>query len=101
MAYCYIIYSPKLDRFYTGSTELDPEVRLEFHISKRYGNKKFTAAADDWNIFTTLQCTSIAHARKVETHIKKMKSKEFIKNLKKYPELKEKLIMKSTPGSPR
>jgi putative endonuclease len=33
-------------------------------------------------------------ARKIETHIKAMKSKKYINNLKKYPEISLKLIAK-------
>ncbi len=33
-------------------------------------------------------------AGKIENHIKKMKSKKYIKDLKKYPEIAQKLIKK-------
>jgi len=35
------------------------------------------------------------HAIRMEKHIKKMKSKVFIQNLKKYPELRNKLFQKT------
>jgi putative endonuclease len=94
MAYCYILYSPTINRFYVGSTELEPEQRLELHNIQYYGDKKFTARANDWALFLEIQCNSVQQARKIESHIKRMKSKTYIKNLKKYPELREKLIAK-------
>jgi putative endonuclease len=33
---------------------------------------------------------------KIERHIKKMKSKKYIQNLKKYPEMVEKLLIKNS-----
>ena len=38
-------------------------------------------------------------ARKIETHIKKMKSRTYCKNLLKYDEIMEKLIEKYRAGS--
>jgi putative endonuclease len=35
------------------------------------------------------------HALRIEKHIKRMKSKTFIQNLKKYPELLEKTVAKT------
>ena len=94
MAHCYILYSPKLEKYYTGSTELMPKARLELHLSKYYGKTKFTANAEDWQIFLTISCSSINQAKNIEAHIKRMKSNVYIVNLKKYPELIDKLIYK-------
>ena len=94
MAYCYILYSPSLNRFYTGSTELETDQRLELHLARHYGNKKYTAIASDWELYLEISCDSIKQARQVEAHIKKMKSKNYIINLKKYPEMIEKLLSK-------
>jgi putative endonuclease len=103
-AIVYILRSNKLDRFYIGSTELTAEERLFQHNSLAYGKMKFTATADDWTIFLEISCNSISTARQIEFHIKKMKSSVYIRNLKQYPEMIEKLIIKYTlanPGSPR
>ena len=87
--YCvYILYSEVLDRFYTGFTS-NFDVRMEFHQNPEAS--KFTAKAKDWVLFDTIECESKALALSVEKHIKSMKSKAYIKNLKKYPEMKEKL----------
>ena len=94
MAYCYILYSSSLDKFYTGSTELESDQRLELHLKQNYGNNKFTAKASDWELYLEIYCGSIQRARHVEMHIKRMKSKIYIKNLKKYPEMKERLLRK-------
>lgn len=94
MYYCYIIYSEYLNRFYIGATSLLPELRLENHLSEYYLSAKFTARANDWTIFLSIPCSSYEQARKIESHIKKMKSKKYIENLKAYPEIIEKLIIK-------
>ena len=89
--YCYILQSQTLDRYYVGSTILNVQDRLERHLSQFYGNKKFTAKANDWVVFMVIECSTIEQARKIESHIKKMKSKKYIRNLKDYPEIIEKL----------
>lgn len=88
--YCvYILYTEKLDRFYTGFTS-DFDVRMNFHDSPEA--RKFTAKAKDWIIFNKIDCESKSQALSIEKHIKSMKSKTYIKNLKQYPEMKEKLL---------
>ena len=91
---CYILFSRSLDRYYIGSTRLSVENRLRQHLSKIYGKNKFTAKADDWDIFLELKCSSEKQARDIEKHIKSMKSKKYIENLKVYPEIIEKLKSK-------
>ena len=93
-AIVYILYSGKLNRFYTGITTLSVEERLENHIQKKYGSGNFTQKADDWEVCWHLECETYSQARKIELHIKKMKSKVYIKNLMAYPELKDKLLSK-------
>jgi len=89
--FCYIIYSKKLDRFYVGSTVLKPEHRLDVHLAKYYGNSKYTAKADDWLLYFKIECNSIDQARYLEKHIKKMKSRKYLKDIKHYPEIINKL----------
>jgi len=55
------------------------------------GGKSFTGRASDWKIYLSIECTTIEQAVYVESRIKKMKSRSYIENLKKYPELVEKL----------
>jgi len=87
----YILHSMKLDRFYIGfSTDL--ATRLEFHANAEA--RKFTAKADDWELFLTIECVSKAQGLCIEKHIKQMKSKVYILNLIKYPEIIDKLKLK-------
>jgi putative endonuclease len=79
MHYVYILYSSKLDKYYIGET-IDLEERLHLHNSG-YFKKAFTSKAKDWEIKLTLTCSSIIIARKIEAHIKKMKSRIFTEKL--------------------
>ena len=94
MAYCYILHSNSLNRYYTGSTVLSPEERLKRHQEKYYGTRKFTAKANDWKIFFIIECISIEQAKRIESHIKKMKSKKYIENLVKFPQITQRLLEK-------
>ena len=92
MSTVYILYSPKLDRFYTGSC-LNLEIRLEEHRSKKFIDG-LTSKANDWELFFSIDSLSYKQARKIELHIKKMKSKKYIHDLKKHKEILSKLIDK-------
>ena len=91
--YVYILFSEKTDSFYIGFTTESVETRLQRHLSGYYDNK-YTAKADDWKIFFTIKCTSAKQAANIEKHIKKMKSKNYVRNLKLYPEISIKLLEK-------
>ena len=99
-AHIYILYSAKIDKFYIGSTELEPKARLDLHLNKKYGQSKYTAQADDWTLFFSHPCEHLTQAKRIEAHIKKMKSKVYILNLKKYPEMITRLLI-SNLGSSR
>ncbi len=92
MDYCtYILHSESLSRFYTGySSNLD--VRTTFHENP--DSRKFTYNAEDWVLFLKIDCKSQHQAMALERHIKHMKSLVYIRNLKKYPEMVEKLLDK-------
>ena len=92
MASVYILFSKNLDRFYTGSCK-DLSYRIEQHLNKDF-SKSFTAKTDDWELFLFVDHLSYDQARLIEEHIKKMKSKTYIQNLKKYPEMLQKLTIK-------
>ena len=87
----YILHSQKLNRFYIGYTA-DFEARMAFH--KTAAAHKFTAKADDWSLFLKIDCQSKPQALLMEKHIKNMKSKVYIENLLKYPEISIKLLDK-------
>jgi len=89
----YILYSPSLDSFYTGFTLTSVNERLNKHNEKYY-NKKYTARASDWEIYISIECASEKQAREIEAHIKRMKSKIYIHNLKRYPNMIIELLNK-------
>ena len=91
-ATCYVLFSKKLNKFYVGATHDNVEHRQEKHNKHRYGNHRFTAKAMDWKVFLTFQANDYSHAIRMERKIKSMKSKTYIRNLKQYPELRQKLI---------
>ena len=93
-SFVYILHSKTLQRFYTGVTTLDIEERLENHIDKKYCKWNFTQKANDWKLFHYIQCENFSQARKIELHIKKLKSKIYIHNLKKYSDIEKNLLIK-------
>ena len=88
----YILFSEKLSKFYIGMTS-NFDVRLDFHLND-IQQRKFTHNANDWNLFYKIKCDSKTSAMKIEKHIKAMKSKIYIENLIKYPEITQKLLEK-------
>ena len=88
----YILYSAKLDKFYIGQTT-DLNNRLQQHNDPN--SSYSTKGGQPWVIFLTMHCKSISHAMKLERHIKNMKSKKFILDLKKYPELLERIAQRT------
>ena len=89
MASVYILHSKKLDKFYIGSCK-ELLSRLEQHLEKLFSDG-FTAKSSDWELFFRVDDLGYGQARKIETHIKRMKSKEYIFNLNKYPQMIAKL----------
>ncbi len=89
---CYILYSNKINKFYIGVTQDVLISRILKHNQKEYGTNRFTAQTDDWEIFLFIKTSDFKHALRLERKIKAMKSSIFIKNLKKYAELKEKIL---------
>ena len=94
MGICYILQSKNLDKFYIGYTTDSIENRIEKHNIGFYGVKKYTYTVDDWELFYSILCESRVQAIRIEQHIKKMKSRIYIHNLKKYPEITKKLLKK-------
>lgn len=73
MASVYILYSKKLDRFYIGSCK-DFSYRFDQHLNKEF-KESFTAMAEDWELYHSIDELVYEQARSIETHLKKMKSK--------------------------
>ena len=90
---CYILYSTSLDNYYVGITSEDLQERLLIHNSSGYG-KHYTSQVTDWEVFHFIQCSCIKQMIQIEKHIKKMKSRIYIENLKRYPEMILKLKVK-------
>jgi len=81
----YILYSKRLDKFYIGET-MDLLKRVEEHNTGFYDNS-FSSKTNDWEVFLQIECSDRSQARKIENHIKKMKSVKYIQDLKKHPEI--------------
>ena len=92
MAIVYILYSKSAGKYYIGSTK-ELKTRIELHMNKTFVNS-FTSIFNDWELEFEISNISISSAKKIETHIKKMKSKAYIQNLKKYPILSDELVKK-------
>jgi len=89
--FCYILFSESINRFYVGYTS-DIEERLKLHNSGYFGGRSYTCKASDWDLFLLIPCESAEMAVFFESRIKKMKSRKYIENLKKYPEIIEKIL---------
>jgi putative endonuclease len=89
--FCYILYSKSINRYYIGHTS-DIEKRLKLHNSGYFGGKSYTYKASDWDIFLIIPCDTMEQAVFIESKIKKMKSRKYIENLKKYPEMIDRIL---------
>ena len=92
-SFCYILFSKQLNKFYIGSTKFAVSERVEQHLTKFFDNS-FTSHADDWEVFFEIQCSAYSQALKIEKHLKRMKSRAYLENVRKYPEMVEKLLEK-------
>ncbi|WP_445386118.1 GIY-YIG nuclease family protein [Robiginitalea sp. IMCC44478] len=90
MHFVYILQSKKDQSFYIGHTSNLTE-RLEYHNSKEL-NIGRTKRKIPWEYFLYLEVPNKTAAIKIERHIKRMKSIQYLVNLKKYPEMRESLI---------
>jgi putative endonuclease len=87
---CYVLFSPTIGQYYVGITTESIESRLLKHNEAFYG-KKFTSKVNDWVVYLEIPCECTRQMLQIEKHIKRMKSKIYIENLKKYPEIIQKL----------
>jgi putative endonuclease len=88
----YIIYSPTLDLFYVGQT-YDLEKRIQEHNTAAFKNS-FTSKTQDWNLFLSIGCRTRELATKIEQHIKSMRKRKYYFDLKEYPEIVERLLIR-------
>ena len=92
MHFVYIIKSDIKNNFYIGET-YDIKQRLNYHNSIELNNNS-TRKGIPWKIYHIIECKNRTVARKIETHIKAMKSRKYIENLIKYPEISQRLVNK-------
>ena len=88
----YIIFSEKLNRFYIGTTDNFAD-RFKEHNSATYSDS-YTAKGIPWSEFIVIKNLVSKQAYSIEKHIKNMKSKKYIFNLKRFPNIVEALIIK-------
>ena len=86
----YILYSKSVDRYYIGYSK-DFDLRLHMHNKKVFIGS-YSSRANDWILYLKISCCSIVQARRIESHIKQMKSRTYIENLLLYPEISERLL---------
>jgi len=77
MPFVYILYSPKLNKYYVGACT-DLERRLYEH---NIGHSKFTSTGLPWVLKYTDEYPTLTEAKKRELEIKKMKSRKYIEGL--------------------
>ena len=96
MSTLYILYSPKLKKYYTGITTGRVQERLEKHNLSTYGSH-FTSQANDWIIKLSLEIGTYTQARRMELYIKKRKSRIYIEELIEN-ETMQKILKEKTAG---
>ena len=89
----YILYSKIIDHYYIGYIIDSIANRINKHLSNFYENK-YTAEAKDWNLYLQINCKTNNQAMQIKKHIKKMKSRKYITDLIKYPEIIINLLSK-------
>ena len=81
MASVYILYSPTLNKYYVGSCK-NLDSRINDHLSKHFPDA-YTTKVNDWTVFVQMENLTYSQARKIEIHIKKMRTHAYIQNLQK------------------
>jgi putative endonuclease len=77
MAWLYILYSNKLNKYYLGACK-EIERRLYEH---NIGHSKFTSTGMPWELVYREEFQDLISAKRRETEIKKKKSRVFIETL--------------------
>ena len=92
MAVVCIVYSSSIDSYYVCSCN-DLTQRLKEHNSNLYRGS-FTTRATDWEVYLRINDLGYDQARKIESHIKRMKSRRYIENLSRRPGMVEGLKLR-------
>jgi len=102
MPFVYVLFSAKLDRYYIGSTQLTPDIRLQQHNTKHQPGS-YTGKGIPWILVLSFSVATMQEAMAIERHCKRMKSRSYLENLLRYPEMQERLKNRYThflqPGS--
>ena len=77
MAWVYILYSKKIDKYYVGAC-MDLRRRLYEH---NLGHSKFTSTGTPWDLVYQEEFKDLSLAKRREALIKKMKSRKYIEGL--------------------
>ncbi len=86
----YILFSKSANRYYVGYSKGFDE-RLRLHNDKVF-DRSYTRRADDWVLYYKIICNTVAQAKRIESHIKRMKSRRYIENMLLYPEISKRLL---------
>ena len=78
----YILYSQSLDKFYIGYTS-DFSARFDFHNSLQ--NNIWTKNGKPWAVHLLIEKLGKSQALKIEKHLKNMKSRNYLIDLKLNP----------------
>ena len=85
----YVLYSLGLTKYYIGySSQVSNRLNYHNDLDK---NVIWTKRGIPWTLFLEINELSEPQAIKIESHLKKMKSKRYLENLKRYPEMVAKL----------
>ena len=90
--FVYIIYSEENDAYYIGQTH-DLKQRIILHNTGHF-KQSSTKFAKDWILHYKLKCNSRTQALRIEKHIKNNRNRNYYRNLTKYPEIGDKLLIK-------
>ena len=82
----YILYSPSIDRYYTGQTA-DLDKRLRLHAA---GETKSTCMVGDWLLVCSQSLPNRTEAMKLEHKLKKSKSRRTIERFIRDPRNEQK-----------
>jgi putative endonuclease len=77
MPFTYILYSPKLNKYYVGACT-DLKIRLYEH---NIGRSKFTSTGIPWELKFCREFLTLIEAKQYEAKIKSMKSRRYIEDL--------------------
>jgi len=77
MPFCYILFSPKLNKYYIGAC-IDLERRFSEHS---IGRSKFTSLGIPWELKYCEELTTLIEPKSWESAIKKMKSRRYIERM--------------------